>query len=290
MSPLLIALILSVAPVQPAKAAPPLNPAPSLNPAMVVHLLEAKKLHALDQILGDIQRRFERGQASEFELRNAYRPFYKLPPRADRALEEWAAAEPHSYPAHLAHGIHLRKQADAVRGGKWFRDTPEMNIVSMNQLLGQSKEELERSLKLTAKPYLSLQHLMAVTWKLGLPSATRALLDKADKILPHNRLARVRYMDSLTPRWGGSYAAMNAYIQECEAQGVDVDGLDQLRAMMYDDMGDALMEANKRKEGLALLRKALQLAKHFGPNFPKDVLYSASFYLCRGKVVDANCL
>jgi hypothetical protein len=69
--------------------------------------------------------------------------------------------------------------------------------------------ELEKSLKLTEKPFLSVFHLLDISKSGGSKRQSRGLLFAANKMLPGNTLARNRFMTTLTPLWGRSFEEMN---------------------------------------------------------------------------------
>jgi hypothetical protein len=243
--------------------------------------LGEKNFIGLDNTLNRLQEKFEVGRVTEIELRNAFRPFYKLNHQQEMALREWVKASSKSYSAHLALGIFLKKAGLEARGGKYISQTPRENIVEMQRLFALSKSELNLSLGLSAKPYLTVFHLLDIARTEGDDEASGKLLIQANKMLPNNRLARNRYIVSFEPRWGGSYRQMEKFISDAKKEGVDPEGIMQLEAIMYDDLGLSAWSSGDHKSARNNFLEALGRAKKLGGSFKDDWLGSAVEYICQ---------
>lgn len=234
----------------------------------------------LDTTLNGLQQSFEIGRLSEIQLRNAYRPFYKLDKQQQEALREWPRKSPSSYAAHLALGIFLKKAAQDARGDGFISETSQKQLTEMHRLNELSRAELRQSINLTKKPYLSVFHLLDIAKSEGDDEAMQKLLAQANKILPNNFLARARYLTSILPRWGGSYEQAQKYIQTASKEGLDAKGVMQLEAIVYNDKGDMAWRNRDHTAAKANFLKALDLANTVGGSFKKDFLESADSYIC----------
>ncbi|MBS2026424.1 MAG: hypothetical protein JST54_00850 [Deltaproteobacteria bacterium] len=252
-------------------------------------LLKQRKFKQLDAALNSIQARFEHGQATEFELRNAYRPFYDESPDAYHPLSEWASTERSSYPAHLARAINLRRRASRARGAKLIKDTPTDKIDEMEDLLAQAKDELDSSLTLTAQPYLSLINLMDITFEHGDQEEARRLIDKADAMVPQNMLARLTYLQNLDPRYGGSFEEAQAFIDASKQAGVNTTVLDAMSAVLAEERGRILYIDRHDDDAKLLFHKALVIGKSLDPVVEKDILKLSIKVLCSNGQHDDAC-
>ncbi|MBV8271701.1 MAG: DUF4034 domain-containing protein [Cupriavidus sp.] len=243
--------------------------------------LDSRQFKQLDANLNGLQARFEAGQATEVELRDAFRPFYKLTPSQEAAAREWVRVSPNSYSAHLALGVFLRRKAGEARGNEFIDKTPPEKIARMRALLDEARPETERALELTPKPYLAAFHLLGITSLEGDRAASRRAIQIANKALPSNHLARTRYIaDIITPRWGGSYLEMQAFIAQSKREGMNAVGLMQLEAIMYNDMGQSAMDKGDAASAYPYFHKALDLDKQNGGIFRKDYLTASQYYVC----------
>ncbi len=112
---------------------------------------------------------------------------------------------PSSYVARLARAAFYLSQGLEARGTEVFQDIPEESIRAMRAYLEKSSVDLERSLGLSPKPYLSHRYLMAIAQYTGSRASTKSRYTEAAKLAPASVEPRLAYMTSLEPRWGGSY-------------------------------------------------------------------------------------
>ena len=242
--------------------------------------LRDNDIESLQTYFDDLQRRFTDGAATEFELRDNYRPFYQLDDLAVRHLRDWAESSAESYPAHLAFGIYLKKRAIAARGGDYIAKTPRARLDEAQKYFVQSAVELQKSLPLTAKPYLSLFHLLDIEMYVGDRVTAETSLRAAQELFPANMLVRDRYQQSLMPRWGGSYQEAEAFILKTKEAGGSQNLISQLQAIEYDDKGHALEESGDHAGAHAAFEHALSLGKTVGGTFSKDFLDVSRYYIC----------
>jgi tetratricopeptide (TPR) repeat protein len=242
------------------------------NGTQLLRLLEAGDFNRLESATKQIQSEFENGSLSEIELRNIYRPFYNLNTETLANVREWERKFPTSYAAHLIRGTYYKRRGMKARGTKYISETPQENIRMMHEYYKIAKTELNASLELTGKPFLSVFHLLTISMDEGSKETSLALLMSANKMLPNNTLVRNRFMISLEPRWGGSYEEMNNFIAKSQEEGLNAAGLMQLKAIMYNDMGDTAQEAGDKRSSIEYFSKALELANRVGGEFRKDFL------------------
>lgn len=259
------------------------------NGTELLGLLKARDFKNLESSTNKIQTKFETGALSDIELRNTYRPFYNLDQESLDKVEEWEGKIPGSYAAHLVRGICLKRKGTDARGDKWISETPPENIKKMEQYFEIAKSELNASLKLTPKPFLSVFHLLQISAMTGDKETSSTLLASANKILPSNTLVRNRFMVFLEPRWGGSYAQMKEFIAKSKEEGASADGIMQLEAIMYNDMGAMAMLRGDKRLAIENVSKALELGQRVGGEFRKDFLECSNYYSCREPDLKKYC-
>lgn len=196
----------------------------------IVKLIEERNYPELERLLGGYQQAFEADPNLAPRLENAYRAFGKVPPEAEQVLNEWAAKYRTSYAAAAARGCFFHFRGLEARGNQYIRDTPEENIRAMQAYLDRARTELERSLALTQKPYLSRLALMSIARTLGERRVERAQYLEAVKLAPQSVELRLAHMTSLEPRWGGSLRRMEAHLAESRSQLLDPRAVDRVAA------------------------------------------------------------
>ena len=245
-------------------------------------LLERNEIAKLETLLAAGQVAFERGEYTEIKLRNTFRPFYDLSPTGDENLQRWAANNPKSYVAHLALGIRYRRRGVYARGDKYVSQTSAQSIAKMRNYFQLAEAELRSSMSLTAKPYLSVFNLIDIIRHIGPREEANRLVKAGIKMLPSNMLVRGRYAFSLLPRWGGTYAQLDAFIEETSRQSVPDVVVLGLKAIKEDDIGFTYQEARNVTLATQHFETALQLGQRIGGTFSEDFLTNSRTFICVG--------
>jgi predicted Zn-dependent protease len=196
----------------------------------IITLLEQRNYAELERLLGGYQRAFEEEQSTGPRLENAFLAFRRVPGSAETAFNEWVEKYPSSYVALAARGSFFYFRGLEARGTAFIQDTPEENIRAMRSHLEQARKDLERSLGLTQRPYLSRLTLMSIARISGDRRGARTQYLEAVKLAPQSVELRLAHMTTLEPRWGGSYAEMEAHLVESRSQLKDPGAADRLAA------------------------------------------------------------
>ena len=256
LAPLLLAALL---------AGLPLASRAHMGQDQLIALLQKQDYPTLERTFSAVQRRFEAGELTEYELRDAFQPIAMLKDAAAReSLREWAQQSPESYVAHLALGLNYRARGSAARGKKYWDDTPPEKQAAMLRDYALAEPELRKSLALTPRPFLSAVNLMGIIASVGKQPYLNASLMLANEARRDNSLARLQFARFLLPRWGGSYEKFDAFVDLCREQGVAESTLLKMQAIELNDRG-MVQRAGKDPAGArALFEQALQLAQRAG--------------------------
>jgi Zn-dependent protease with chaperone function/tetratricopeptide (TPR) repeat protein len=225
----------------------------------VLGLLEKRDFAALEKLLGGHQWAFEADPDSSRPLENAFAAFRKVPRNGEAALNEWVGKHSSSYVALVARATYSYAQGLDARGGRFLKDTPDENVETMRFYLGKARRDLDRSLKLAQKPYMSRLLLMAVAGTSGSRRTVRTQYLEAVKLAPRSVELRLAYMTSLEPRWGGSLASMEAFVAESRAQLKDTDAAARLAARIPAYRGHEHQRAKEYTQALQLYDESIAL-------------------------------
>jgi Domain of unknown function (DUF4034) len=226
---------------------------------IVVMSLRSGQFAQLDQRYNTFQEQYEQGTINDRELTLKYQAFYDTSPENEAFLNQWIAKNPTSYPARLARGIYMRKLGEAARGAAYVKDTPRENMVKLQQYLERANEDFLDSLKLSRKPIVTLLHLINSSMMRGDKQESVVWLNYANRIAPNNYGIKRRYLLTLTPRWGGSYDQMWAFLKACRDQQTSAEYLRIFESVIYLDQAKSFAEQDQRERALPLYRKALSL-------------------------------
>jgi tetratricopeptide (TPR) repeat protein len=222
----------------------------------VLALIEQRNFDALEKLFGGHQHAFEADAATSRKLENVFEALDKVPRSVQATLDEWCKTHPPSYAAHLARAQFFYHQGLDARGTKFINKTPEENIRSMRIFFEKAQADLERSLTLTPKPYLSHLTLMSVSRTGGSGRDAKAHYRAAVKLAPQSIELRLAQMSNLEPRWGGSYREMELAYQDYLKSAQLGDAWGELMTGKYLWSGWGVKQ--DRDEALVWLRKAAE--------------------------------
>lgn len=232
---------------------------PQEESQVVIKMLRSGQFAQLDQRYNTFQEHYEHGTINDYELSLTYQAFYDTSPDNEAFLNQWISKNPTSYPARLARGIYVRKLGDAARGAKFANETAPDKMIKMQQYLERANQDLLASLKLSQKPIVALLHLINISMFLGDKQASLAWLNYSNRVDPNNYGIKRRYLLTLTPRWGGSYDQMWAFLKACQDQHTSQEFLRIFESTIYLDQAKSFAEQNQRERALPLYKKALNL-------------------------------
>jgi len=216
---------------------------------------------SLERFYSQQQHAYESGQISDQALYGSFRRLYQDSPDNRRRFNQWVQSFPHSYAATLARGTFLYRMAWAERGELTIDQTSSGQLEAMRSYLRQARPDLEASLKMTAKPYLSTLYLLNVAILEGSAQETRHWFEAGTALDAGNSLVRLRYMFSLRPRWGGSYEQMQDFLEQCQAQHLDPKLLARLEMPIHADKAEDAMRSGNRAATLSEWEQVLKLAQ-----------------------------
>ena len=244
-------------------------------------LLLDREFGTLEVRLQELQDGYSRGELSDLQLRNTYRAFDRMPPDAEKALDDWLTSSPTSYFAHVTRGYHHRSQAFWQRGTGWAKDMSAKQWELVQARLKLAEQDMRASLPLHAKPVLSYYVLLDTA---GLPCDRKAIDEyfaQGTAIAPNSNLLYNRRLNYLKPRWCGSEGEMEQFIAQSSATGMPPEGVQQLRAIVEDDLGRTLLDKNLESEAVEHLSRAAALGQPFGWEFRRESLFAVNEFACK---------
>ncbi|MFC4307570.1 hypothetical protein ACFPN2_00610 [Steroidobacter flavus] len=235
---------------------------------------------AAERAFTALQTSFEHGQATEYDLLDGYKHFYREDAELADGINQWIASFPESATAYLARGVYYRKLGETRRGTKYIDKTPSADLEYMKRMYVKARRDLAKSLQLHSGSYIAELHLLNIALHDCDGNAAETAFHNATKILPSNILARARYTVSLTPRWGGSYEQIDAFIARSRAEGVPESTLGLMQAIKLEDLGNVAEEKGRLDAARSFYERALPLSRAGGPRF-REVYLPDSQRFCR---------
>lgn len=218
----------------------------------------------LERTFNEAQQDFERKRQSDKNLTEVYYGLDELHLLLDQAtaskrLDDWVRQFPSSYAARTVRGNYLADKAVQARGGKFVADTRDEQFAEMRKWHALAKRDLLASLKLTRYPLISHIKLYTIAMVGGDEKAKSIHISKAFEIAPASMQLHKQVMVSLSPRWGGSYEGMQAYVDKVK-KGLESDkdrGI--LKSMIIEDKASYLTVQKQYEAAYGLYGEAIKL-------------------------------
>lgn len=196
-------------------------------------------------------------------------------------LNEWITLNPSAI-AFLVRGVYLNKRGQWLRGSAPTSATPTLNLNLLAAAHVRASTDLQQAIKLDPSLLPAYSHLLEVAkYSPGLKIDAEKILASAVLHYPHSVETRKRYLDVLSPAWGGSFEAMERFTQALDPIAEANPLLWTLKGQVHYEKAASLpMSATKQK--VAELTAALRYA-----NYKKYYESRAAAYLVLGQFGEA---
>jgi tetratricopeptide (TPR) repeat protein len=232
-------------------------PLKHVDRAAVRGMLAAKRYADLTALFTKLQDDFEADQTRESWVIDAGDAFDSAEPELAPGIDAWVAAAPDSFAPHFARGTCLHAVAFAKRGAKWANDTPAEDLAAMKEPRKESDGELEKAIKLRPKLVAAMKK------KMGGAGPDATLIARALAACPSCFRVRVTHMQSLAPRWGGSYAQMDAFAKKSAKEQASP-AMKLLAGFADQDKANLLRHDHKPEDALAAADRACSVGDYWG--------------------------
>lgn len=228
----------------------------------MLKLLQSGDFASLDRVLGQYERDAESDVHREDWVGAAIDAFDVADPTLLPRLDQWVEKMPKSAVARLARAAYWDAVAWQARGSKYARETASAQMDAMRDYSSRELADVLKALELDPRFTEGYRFLINIYNSTGRKADCRRAFEEGAKVQPTSFRLRAAYMNSLLPRWGGSYAAMDALAADSEHLAAANPRLRVLRGYIPWDRGGVLPE-DKRQEREKAFREALSFGPHW---------------------------
>ena len=237
-------------------------------------LLSGKRFSDLNQILEHFQKQLERDITQEEKLFTAYKAFQFDGDGYEQLLSEWITAHPKFYQPYLARASYYYRMGWNARGSKWASETEQVQFDAMREFFLKARIDLKKALKINPKimPAYGLLINMANADKSNPDESMHTTV--ALGFTPASYEIRKIYLNSLAPRWGGSFEAMIAFAKESEPYSNDNPRIKMLPGLVLQEAGDLQKNSKAYKLAIETFTKALTYGEIHSVYMNRGLAYS----------------
>jgi tetratricopeptide (TPR) repeat protein len=250
-----------------ARATPPVKPAEfkgSAEPELqnkVRDLLYAAKYAELEQLLEKLRQDTARDPGNEYQLLHAFGAFEDTESRMREEIDAWIEQHPDSAAARIARGGQRTEAAWERRGTKSSAEVADDAMADFSRVLELAKKDAELALARVPDHPVAWRLLIRASGGTQGAGALEALIPRVQQQAPASYLAHRNVLMFLQPRWGGSYAAMEAYAEAAQAARDKNPRLEVLRGYPYWAAGYTAQVAKDHDQAIALYDRALRFGE-----------------------------
>jgi tetratricopeptide (TPR) repeat protein len=217
---------------------------------LITEMLNTGHFEALDAKLTGYERQFEQDHTLHRLPEIAFSAFANSDQMLQTSLDQWVAKTPDSYAAHLARGIYLEHLGWTARGAALSSKTAPEAFTTQKAFFARAKPDLEQALAMNSEVIMAYRYLGVLEAESGTRARGLRLLENGLAHYPESAMLHERLLQELEPKWGGSFADIEAYTQ---ANASRFGTNDDLRALFatYEDYAKADDALVRRQPSMA---------------------------------------
>lgn len=204
----------------------------------ILDLLRSRRFEELNLILERYQAAFEEDPFKEDRVIDAYRAFGITDESLAPLLDSWIQASHGHFPAYLARAMYHYELGWESRGHRYAGETSEEQFEGMESHFDEARRDLASALTVDRDLPLVYLLLIFIDTTESNHKALPALLQQAEAAIADSYWVRSAYVMHLLPRWGGSYEALEEYVEASEALVASNPRFELLAGRAAADRGD----------------------------------------------------
>jgi len=186
-----------------------------VDKSTILFMFQHRLFTSLNSKLDEYLSAYDRDYQEEDNAFDAFEVFSKVDAINDSLFIKWSKEYPEHYASYAAHAKYCCACARLARGRKWAIDKDQKEYKEMEHYYSLALQNISEALKKNVR--LDVCYAMMV--EIGSATADEEMKNKsladALKNHPYSYRMRLKYLQTMTPRLGGSYEKMETYIDSC---------------------------------------------------------------------------
>lgn len=170
----------------------------------------------LNSILDGYQRSMNEDFHYEYAVHNSYAFFNNSDISQEAIFPDWVQTTPESYVPFVAQGAYYLTRAWDARGQDLAKDTTEEQFQRTREYAEKAEESLLKALEINPKAFRAFTTMIHVKQLHGGIPANVQVVQQSLSLYPESFLIRQFFIETLIPRWGGSYELMDLFAKEAQ--------------------------------------------------------------------------
>lgn len=231
----------------------------------MIPLVKAGKFEEASAVLAKAHAAYERDRKTEAEFHSLAAEFYRADPGLEQPLDAWVAQRAKDPFAYFARGVYRVRMGWVRRGGDLASQTSPDRFAAMAEWFSRAKGDFGVAIAKMPRLVEAYCYLILIEQGVG-GHKKRSLYEQALKINPDSFSARDAFLNSLLPRWGGSYIEMQQVIAAARSSYRRMPRLKVLEGRVDADIGELLLYEGKSDEAKTYFLRALSKGDYASTN------------------------
>jgi tetratricopeptide (TPR) repeat protein len=212
--------------------------------------------------LEEFQKAFEADYQSEDYVFDAFEAFKEANPAFEPIMQNWIKQFPNSYAPYIARAEYYCAFALKARGNRRILEKDQNEYKEMERYYSLALLDIDRSLKLNAQLDICYAMKIEIGAALEKKELITNALAEASKYHPYGYRVKLKYVQTMTPRKGGSYEKMEGFIKSYEKMAVDNPKLKELYASIPAEKGSTFLFLGKYDQAVTMYSEALKYSRN----------------------------
>jgi len=234
----------------------------TVDKSTILYLFQHQAFKSLNSKLEEYQSAYDKDYEEENTVYDAFDIFSKVDTAFESRLQRWIQEYPDSYVPYVARAKYYCARAQKARGRKWVTNKDQKEFKDMEHDYSLALLDIDEALKKNGQLDLCYAMVIEIGAMTGNDEVKSKALSRALTHHPYAYRVRLKYVQALTPRLGGSYEKMKTYIDSSESFAEFNPKMKELSASIPADKGNYFYYLGKYGEALKMFTEALTYSKY----------------------------
>ena len=233
-----------------------------VDKSTILFLFQHQVFKSLNSKLEEYQSAYDKDYEEENNVFDAFDVFSKCDTVFETRFSRWIKEYSECYAPYVARAKYYCASAQKARGRKWAVDKDQKEFKEMEQFYSLALADIDVALKKNEQLDVCYAMMVEIGAMTGNEEMKSNAFAHALKLHPYAYRVRLKYLQTLTPRQGGSYDIMETFIDSCANYTAFNPIIKELSASIPADKGNYFYYLGKYGEALKMYSEALHYSNY----------------------------
>ena len=233
----------------------------TVDKSTILFMFQHQLFKSLNSKLDEYQLAYDLEYQEEDNVFDAFEVFSDAGAANDSLFIKWSQEYPEHYASYAAHAKYYCACARKARGRKWAVSKDEKEYEEMAQYYSLALQNIREALKKNVRLDVCYAMMVEIGSASGDDGMKNQSLAVALKHHPYSYRMRLKCLQTMTPRLGGSYEKMQTFIDSCARFVAFNPKLKELSASIPAEKGNIFSYLGKYADAVKMYTEALKYSQ-----------------------------